>query len=80
MSDRKEMKRQVKANIKHLRDILTGIDMMCELDNDNNVAMLNDDGKLESFLSCSNCGDEGLRSEVEFQDDYTCKECYEKEK
>ena len=39
MSDRKEMKRQVKANVRHLRDILTGIDMMCELDNDNNVGV-----------------------------------------
>lgn len=39
MSDRKIMKRQVKANIKHLRDVLTGIEMMTELDNDNNVGV-----------------------------------------
>jgi hypothetical protein len=39
MSDRKTMKRQVKANVRHLRDVLTGIEMMAELDNDNNVGV-----------------------------------------
>ncbi len=39
MSDRKTMKRQVKANVRHLRDILTGIEMMSELDNDNNIGV-----------------------------------------
>jgi len=39
MSDRKTMKRQTKANVRHLRDILTGIEMMSELDNDNNIGV-----------------------------------------
>ncbi len=39
MSDRKTMKRQVKANVKHLRDILTSMDMMAEMDDDNKVGV-----------------------------------------
>lgn len=39
MSDRKTMKRQIKANVRHLRDILTGIEMMAELDNENNIGV-----------------------------------------
>jgi hypothetical protein len=39
MSDRKTMKKQIKSNVRHLRDILTGIEMMSELDNDNNIGV-----------------------------------------
>ena len=39
MHDRKYMKRQVKQNVKHLREVLTSMDMMSEMDNDNNVAV-----------------------------------------
>ena len=44
------------------------------------VAMINDDGKLENWLNCGNCGKEGFRSEVDFCDDSTCKECHKEEK
>jgi len=46
---------------------------------DYQVLMLNDNGKLESFLNCGNCGNEGLRAEVEFSDDFTCKDCKTKQ-
>lgn len=39
MSDKKTMKKQIKSNVRHLRDILTGIEMMSELDNDNNIGV-----------------------------------------
>ena len=54
------------------------------VDEDYNVAMLNDDGKLENFLTCSNCGEEAMRSETQtlgkvWQDENTCykTECQE---
>ena len=49
------------------------------VDEDYNVAMMNNDGKLENWLNCGNCGTEGFRSEVDFEDDFTCKECHKKE-
>lgn len=39
MSDRKTMKRQIKANVRHLRDILTGIEMISRLGNDENIGV-----------------------------------------
>ena len=50
------------------------------VDENYNVAMFNDDGELENFLNCGNCGKEGFRSEVDFCDDNTCKECDKEEK
>jgi len=44
------------------------------VDEDYRVAMLNE-GKLENWLNCSVCGEEGFRTEVEFEDDYQCKAC-----
>lgn len=47
------------------------------VDEDCNVGMINDDGKLENWLSCSNCGYEGYKSDEAF-DGYagdTCNEC-----
>lgn len=48
------------------------------VDSDYNVAMENSEGKLENWLNCSNCGAEGFRSEVDFIDNSTCKECKDK--
>jgi len=45
------------------------------MDEDYNVVMEDGEGRLEAHLSCSNCGSEGLRSEVEFEDDHTCSKC-----
>lgn len=45
------------------------------VDENMNTLMLNSDNKLESWLNCGNCGKEGFRSEVDFADDNTCKEC-----
>jgi hypothetical protein len=46
------------------------------VDEDFNVAMLNDDGKLENWLYCGDCGKEGFRSEVNFSDDGLCSHCH----
>lgn len=45
------------------------------VDDDYNVAMLNDNGKLENFLTCTYCGNEGLRSEIEIDEDGNCPDC-----
>lgn len=42
---------------------------------DYEVLMLNDNNKLEMFLTCSNCGAEGFRSEVNFTNDSLCNNC-----
>jgi len=42
---------------------------------DYQVLMLNDNNKLEMFLSCGNCGAEGLRSEVNFVNNSLCNNC-----
>ena len=47
-------------------------------DEEYRTVMLNDDGKLENWLNCSNCGAEGFRSQVDFINDYTCKKCKDK--
>ena len=48
------------------------------IDDDYNVIMENENGKLENWLHCGNCGAEGFRSKVDFIDDYTCKKCKDK--
>jgi hypothetical protein len=49
------------------------------VDEDCNVAVLNDSGKIESWLSCSECGKEGPRSEITFSDyNNLCEECAKK--
>ena len=50
------------------------------VDRDYNVAMLNGAGKRENWLSCGNCGEEGLRNEVEFADESLCAACAAKER
>lgn len=44
---------------------------------DGQVAMLNDNNELEMFLTCGNCGVEGFRSDPDTKwfDDCTCSEC-----
>jgi len=42
--------------------------------------MLNGAGKLENWLSCGNCGEEGLRNEVSFADEGLCAVCAAKER
>lgn len=45
------------------------------VDEDYKVAMLNN-GKLENWLNCGNCGVEGFRSDCkDWKDDYTCNDC-----
>jgi hypothetical protein len=49
------------------------------VDEDCNVAVINDSGKLENWLSCGECGKEGLRSEATFSDyNNLCEECAKK--
>jgi len=54
------------------------------VDDDLNVAMLNENNKLEMFLNCSNCGVEGFASEDDnlstTSEEGQCKECIKKEK
>lgn len=49
-------------------------------DEDGNVGLLNDDGEIEQFISCSYCGKEGFKSELKLYDccGY-CGECHLKE-
>ena len=51
------------------------------VDEDYNVAMLNDNGKLENFLTCGDCGIEGLRSSDEMKgyNNGYCFDCSKKE-
>ena len=46
------------------------------IDEDYNVAMLNDDGYLENFLHCNWCAKEGLRSEMNLDNDGNCEGCH----
>lgn len=49
-------------------------------DEDYNVGMLNENGQIEQFISCSYCGVEGLKSELKpFCDNGYCGECHLKE-
>lgn len=44
------------------------------VDDEFNVAMMNGYA-LENWFSCGVCGTEGFRSEVDFGDAFTCKQC-----
>ena len=48
------------------------------VDEDYNVAMLNDDDKLENWLTCSNCGAEDFRSLIKIDDNGNCPDCKDK--
>lgn len=48
------------------------------VDEDYNVVMLNNDNKLENWLTCRDCDEEGFRSEVEFTDEGLCSDCNER--
>jgi len=39
MSDQKTIKRRIKANLRHLRDILTGIEMIARIGSDENIGV-----------------------------------------
>lgn len=45
---------------------------------DYQALLLNDNNKLEMFLTCQECGNEGLRSDVEFAEENQCKKCWTK--
>lgn len=45
------------------------------VDEDFNVVMLNGNDKLENWLYCGDCGEEGFRSEVLFTNDGLCSRC-----
>lgn len=45
-------------------------------DEDYNVAMLDDDGELKMFYTCSECGNEGFDVEFKDQDCRCCKNIY----
>ncbi len=42
------------------------------VDEDYNVAMLNEDGKLENWVSCSYCGAEEFKSRIPLSEDGEC--------
>lgn len=44
-------------------------------DDDYNVWMINDNGKLESWHNCTNCGNEGFRSDKELAFNFDENEC-----
>jgi len=48
-------------------------------DNKSNVVMLNQKEKLENWLSCWGCREEGFRSEVSFSHRGLCEKCAKKE-
>lgn len=39
MSDRKDMRRQIKKDMIHIKDILQGVLLMSEIDDDNNIGV-----------------------------------------
>ncbi len=45
------------------------------VDEDFNVVMLNSNDKLENWLYCFDCGTEGFRSDVLFNEDGLCSQC-----
>ena len=45
------------------------------VDEDCRVAMVNDNGELENWVDCSNCGAEGFRAELPLDADGNCAEC-----
>lgn len=50
------------------------------VDDDYAVAVLNDKNQLENWLTCGDCGAEGLRSEVSFVSESQCADCAKKER
>ena len=46
------------------------------VDEDYNVAILNDNGELEDFHTCPNCGGEGISSEFKEDNDSECCQEY----
>lgn len=47
-------------------------------DEDYNVVLLNDEGKLEQFDTCSYCENEGFVSEIKLDDRGYCEDCKDK--
>lgn len=47
------------------------------VDDEFNVAMLNNEGKLENWVSCRACDNEGFRSEIKINDEGYCEDCEE---
>jgi len=45
------------------------------VDSDYGVAMVNDNGNLENWVYCFNCGAEGFRSDLTLNTDGNCAEC-----
>ena len=45
------------------------------VDGDYRVAMVNDNGNLENWVDCSNCGREAFRSELPLDVEGNCAEC-----
>ena len=45
------------------------------VDEDYQVAMVNDNRKLENWVTCFNCGREGFRSELPLDADGNCAKC-----
>ena len=45
------------------------------VDEDYGVAMVNDNGNLENWVNCFNCGREGFRSELPLDADGNCARC-----
>ena len=45
------------------------------VDEDYGVAMVNDNGRLENWVVCFNCGSEGFRSELPLDADGNCAKC-----
>jgi len=45
------------------------------VDEDFRVAMVNDNGKLENWVDCFNCGTEGFRGELPLDADGNCALC-----
>ena len=44
-------------------------------DEDYNVAMLNDDGELYDFITCPNCGNEGIACDIDTDNSLSGEEC-----
>lgn len=44
-------------------------------DNDGNVGLLNEEGKLEQFVTCFECGTENFISHLQLSEDGLCESC-----
>ncbi len=47
-------------------------------DDDYHALLINDDGKLEAWASCGNCGAENFASQITLDEDGECEECQNK--